>query len=115
MEGTPVTLERFNEWKAKFTKEMSKDKVVEKKTEKKLTGRELFTVNPDMEAEGEDDGGISIYDTIDIKNHRETDEAQAQPEDEETNGHKIEIDEDLFDADDIDDLEDELNELSVNE
>lgn len=110
MEGTPVTLERFNEWKAKFTKEKLKDKVVEKKTDKKLTGRELFTVNPDLEADGEDDGGISIYDMIDIKNHKE--DAQAEAAAAETNGHNIEIDEDLFDEN-IDDLEAELNELEI--
>lgn len=106
MEGTPVTLERFQEWKAKFVKEMEKDKPVEKKIDKKLTGRELFTVNPDMEADGEADGGISIYDgLVNIKNHEEQDEL----------ANNVEIDEDLFDADDIEDLEDELDELSVND
>lgn len=106
-----MTLERFLKWKADFMKEMEKDKpIVEKKTDRKLTGREMFTANPELEGLEEADGGVSIYDTIDIKNRR-------QDEQEESNKN-VEIDEDLFNADDIEDLEDledELNDLSVND
>ena len=91
---------------------MEKDKpVVEKKGEKKLTGKELFTVNPDLEGEMDDgDVGVSIYDTIDIKNHRDNPENPSNDQEE-----NIEIDEDLFDADDLDGLDEELDELKVNE
>ena len=107
-----MTLERFEKWKKDFKKEMEKDKpVVEKKSEKKLTGRELFTVNPDLEGELDDgDVGVSIYDTFDIKNHKENPEQPSN--DQEKN---VEIDEDLFDADDLDGLDEELDDLTVNE
>lgn len=106
-----MTLERFEKWKKDFKKEMEKDKpVVEKKGDKKLTGKELFTINPDLEGQLDDgDVGVSIYDMIDIKNHRDNPEQQ---DDQEAN---IEIDEDLFDADDLDGLDEELDDLKVND
>lgn len=110
-EGTPLTLERFEKWKKDFKKEMEKNKpVVEKKgVEKKLTGKELFTVNPDLEGDmDEGDVGVSIYDMIDNKNRKEN----PEPNDQEEN---VEIDEDLFDADDLEGLDEELDDLTVNE
>ena len=94
---------------------MDKAKLAEKNKEKKPTGREMFTVNPDLEADVEDDGGgISIYDTIEYKNRKENEELNKL-NDENDNEANIEIDEDLFNEDEIDDLEDELNDLSVND
>ena len=92
---------------------MEKEKPVEKekKGDKKLTGKEMFTVNPDLEGELDDgDVGVSIYDTIDIKNHR--DNPEQAPNDQDAN---IEIDEDLFDADDLDGIDEELDDLKVDD
>jgi hypothetical protein len=105
-EGTPLTLERFNEWQAKFIKEREKDKPKVKKSNKQ-TGREMFTFNPNLEAFGiGDEEGISIYDTIEISNKSRRDETDPSTE---TN---LEIDENLFEAD-LDGLEDDLDELKV--
>ncbi|KAK4336653.1 hypothetical protein RND71_044059 [Anisodus tanguticus] len=119
LEGTPVTVERFLEWKIKFKKEMEKNKPQEKKNDKKQTGKEMFTFNPDMEADGETDGGVSIYDIIDNKNkerkEKEDNLANENTEDNENDEDKnVEIDEDLFDSEDIDLLDNELNNLTVN-
>lgn len=109
-EGTPLTLERFKEWQAKFFKEREKDKPKAKKSNKQ-TGREMFTFNPNLEATGlDEEGGVSIYDTIEISNRSRRDErSEEMAEDNEDN---LEIDENLFEAE-LDGLEDELDDLKV--
>ena len=113
-EGTPLTLERFMEWKAKFDKEMDKFKPKEKKSTKQ-TGREMFTYNPNLEATGLEDEGVSIYDSIDISNkiRRDEEKEKGRQSDEEDGEQNLEIDENLFEGEDLDELEDELEQLKV--
>merc|ERR1719187_2741722 len=48
-EGTVVTLESFLAWKCKFDEERLSKCKIEKKKADKLTGREMFTSNQDMD------------------------------------------------------------------
>lgn len=88
--GTPVTLETFTQWQIKFSAEMrkiiaAKQSEEERKQADRLTGKVLFNTKV---AKNDDD--------IDLDDLEEIEEG----------GEKVQVDEALFDGEDLEDLED---------
>ncbi|RXW24116.1 hypothetical protein EST38_g1712 [Candolleomyces aberdarensis] len=93
--GTPVTLESFRAWKAKFDKEMGSKKAQEedeklkgltakereeyKKAQQRLSGRQLFERNKNLDTQDEaliEEGTVSV----DISQYERTREEEEQDE-----------------------------------
>lgn len=94
---TKVTLESFLAWKARKIKE-KKDKALEQDEKKKrdfklgfvngLTGRDLFTFNPDLIANDDESGN---NDDIDYKHRADDDEDQAELDQQQRIAHEINL------------------------
>merc|ERR1711994_1054229 len=140
---TKVTLETFVAWKKKKLKEKAlADKKEKKEKEKKgtVSGRDLFLKDPamlarhveeddgedfDLTREQDDDDGTKVheikfdeYGIMDDGVDESTDVQLARARGEEvpdgaTAAPAVDVDEDLFDDDDLDDLEGDLDALDI--
>merc|ERR1712200_99412 len=119
---TKVTLETFVAWKKKKLKEKK-----EKEKKGTVSGRDLFLKDPAMLARHveEDDDGTKVheikfdeYGIMDDGVDESTDVQLARARGEEvpdgaTAAPAVDVDEDLFDDDDLDDLEGDLDALDI--
>ncbi|VDD92632.1 unnamed protein product [Enterobius vermicularis] len=122
---TKITLETFVAWKKKKLRERKLKSLDAEKEKKKsfklgksvgLSGRDLFTFDPNLVAQDEDDieGGVAYE--VDHTEDREDDVKLLNDDDEDdAEVANIEFNEALFDVDDVPELESLDDELKVSE